>query len=448
MSASLPPGPIADLFAHLRRLRLNAGQPSYRDLAGEAGVSYTTVHSAIRGPRVPKWGLLELIGESLNADQAELKRMWTAAWTAQNEGGEVAERSPEARIEAVRRGAADMLARLREIRTAPHIELTGTLSVTERTRVHKGKVNRVLFSPDCDTAATVGEDGMVRLWQPAGSPSPALEIEAHDGAVYGASFSRDGELLATAGRDRMVRIWRTKDGSPVGVPLEHDRSARDVAFGLPGGLLVSVSSDGATQIWDPLAGRVVDRPFPCRSRPLLCVAVSGDGATVAVGGADGIVESWDRTGTAAPVRLKAHTDQVKALAFDPVHRRLASSGMDRTTVLWDIGNGERIGEPVCVHNGTVYALAFSPDGAMLASGSYDGTIRAVDPAAPDEPCRILVRSRSSIRSIAFSPDGGVLAGATADGTLLLGSSTRSAVSGAELDEVQAAVERLLALTDR
>lgn len=448
MSASLPPGPVADLFAHLRRLRLHAGQPSYRHLAGEARVSYTTVHSAIRGPRVPKWGLLELIGESLGADQAELKRLWTAAWTAQNEGDEVAERSPQARIEAVRRGTIDLLALLREIRTASHIEPTGTLSVTEQKGAHKGKVNRVLFSPDGATAATAGEDGMVRIWRPAGSPRPALQIEAHDGAIYGASFSRDGELLATAGRDRMVRIWHTKDGTSMGVPLKHDRSARDVAFGLPGELLVSVSSDGATQIWDPATGKVVDRPFPCRSRPLLCTAVSSDGATVAVGGADGDVEIWNHTGATDPIRLKAHTDQVKALAFDPLHRRLASSGMDRTTMLWDVCNGERLDEPVCTHDGTVYALAFSPDGAMLASGSYDGTIRALNRAAPDEPCQTLVHSRCSIRSIAFSPDGGLLVGATADGTLLLGSSVRPAVSAAELDEVQAAVERLLASTDQ
>lgn len=395
---------------------------------------------------MPKWGLLELIGENLSADQAELKRLWTLAWTAQNEGGEVAERSPQARIDAIRLGATGLLARLREIRTAPHIESTGTLSVNERMLIHKGKVNRVLFSPVGDAAATVGEDGMVRLWRPTASMSPALDIEAHQGAVYGASFSRDGDLLATAGRDQKVRIWHTKDGSPAGAPMAHARSARDVAFGLPGGLLVSVGSDGATHVWDPATGHVVDRPFPPRSRPLPSVAVSDDGATVAVGGADGVVEIWDRTGTTATLRIQAHTESVKALAFDPVRRHLATAGMDRTTVLWDINTGERIGEPICAHEGTVYALAFSPDGTILASGSYDGTIRAVDPEAPGEPCRTLVRSKSSIRSIAFSPDGGLLAGATADGALLLGSSTRPAVSGAELDEVQMAVEHLLELT--
>jgi hypothetical protein len=63
--------------------------------------------------------------------------LWTAAWTAQHERGEVAEQSPQARIEAVRLGAADLLARVRDVRSAPHIELTGTLSVSERTRAHR-----------------------------------------------------------------------------------------------------------------------------------------------------------------------------------------------------------------------------------------------------------------------------------------------------------------------
>jgi WD40 repeat protein len=294
--------------------------------------------------------------------------------------------------------------------------------------------------------ATAGQDGLLRIWKPDEGNSPFLSIEAHDGAIYGVSFSRSGHLIATAGSDRAVNVWNPKDGSLVAGPLEHDRSVRAVAFGLDDDLLVSVSSDGSTRIWNPTMGYVVEQPFARRSRPLLCAAVSTDRRLVAVGGADGVVELWDSTGERPPTRLAGHSDQVKAVAFNPIDGTLASSGTDRTTLLWDTHSGELSGEALHGYDGTVYSLAFSPDGAILASGSYDGTVRAATMpgmAPTDEP---IVETSSAARSVAFSPDGMAFAVATADGSILLCSSTRAEIPGAELDDVLTGLEHLVDAT--
>jgi hypothetical protein len=77
-----PPGAIADLFDRLHQLYLHAGEPGVRQIASGIGrgvISYTTIHNVFRGPRVPKWGYLELIVEQLDGDVEEIRQLWVSA---------------------------------------------------------------------------------------------------------------------------------------------------------------------------------------------------------------------------------------------------------------------------------------------------------------------------------------------------------------------------------
>ena len=57
----------------------HAGRPSLRDLGRQVGVSRTTVGAAFSEPRVPRWGVLELIVEALGGDIDEFHRLWLTA---------------------------------------------------------------------------------------------------------------------------------------------------------------------------------------------------------------------------------------------------------------------------------------------------------------------------------------------------------------------------------
>jgi Tetratricopeptide repeat/NB-ARC domain len=77
-----PSGPITDLFDRLHEIHLEAGQPSVREIAvriGRGAISSSTIHNIFRGPRVPKWGFLELVVEALHGDTAEFLKLWQAA---------------------------------------------------------------------------------------------------------------------------------------------------------------------------------------------------------------------------------------------------------------------------------------------------------------------------------------------------------------------------------
>src|SRR5918911_921418 len=72
-----------------------------------------------------------------------------------------------------------------------------------------------------------------------------------------------------------------------------------------------------------------------------------------------------------------HADRIRAVAYAPDGRLLASGSIDNTVRLWDTANGTEL-RALKGHTRPVLSLAFSRDGRVLASGSADETIRLWD----------------------------------------------------------------------
>jgi len=72
-------GPHRDLVVALHRLHHEAGWPSLRAMAREVGCSPTTVSTVFSSPRLPSWGVLELVIEALDGDAEDFHELWCAA---------------------------------------------------------------------------------------------------------------------------------------------------------------------------------------------------------------------------------------------------------------------------------------------------------------------------------------------------------------------------------
>ena len=143
------------------------------------------------------------------------------------------------------------------------------------------------------------------------------------------------------------------------------------------------------------------------------VAISRNGQYWAAGSRRGEVRVWHEAGQTLHLAWQAHTDTVRALAFSPDERRLASGSLDGTITLWEVERGARLWAGW--HTNSVLSLAFAPDGRTLASSGNDAPVRLWDPHS-GTPLETLPHS-APVFALAWSPDGRLLASGDLEGCI-------------------------------
>ncbi len=177
--------------------------------------------------------------------------------------------------------------------------------------------------------------------------------------------------------------------------------------------------------WDAqsLAGEASDAaaaielaPLPPRFQPALAIAISPDGARLAVGRGSRIV-LYDLADDARPQLgvLTGHQDVVQSLAFSPDGAWLASGGF-RRVFLWDPTQPQLRAELTGL-TGRVTVLAFLPDGETLvaADGQPGQTNTLRTWSIPDgEPTMHWPAHADTIFALQISRDGKTLVTGGAD----------------------------------
>jgi WD40 repeat protein len=186
---------------------------------------------------------------------------------------------------------------------------------------HVSEVSAAAFTSDGRQLVTIGDNGLVRLWDTtAKNRKHTLPLA---GVYRLVAIAPDDTFLALAGYDRSVLIWDLAAQQPSAVLVGHTDTVNSVVIAPDGSWLATAADDGTARIWDAETGqqRVI---LSADTGPVHAVAISPDGRWLAATSNDGSVRIWNSAGEAAAMmRVGA---PAFACAWSPSGRRLIVGG--------------------------------------------------------------------------------------------------------------------------
>lgn len=298
-----------------------------------------------------------------------------------------------------------------------------------RFKPHHGAVNAVDFGLGGAVMLTAGADGAALVWdmgrvQPmrffAAEGIPEVEalprgavgqlgsanLRHEDVVVRVAHAAENGgrRWMATAAVDGTLWLWDATNGEAQASLEGHQGVIRDLRFSSDGEMLVGVDGPGQVHVWRVADGALV-KTLSGLSSAATVAALEPSGDVLAVGLESGEVVLFDVAEWELLETLRGHQGVVSDLAFHSRRRRLASSSLDGSVVIWVLGRKYVESKPLMGWRGLsggALALAYSPDGNTLAASAGDNKITLWDTRLGEETAALSAYTRPS--QISFLPD--------------------------------------------
>lgn len=254
------------------------------------------------------------------------------------------------------------------------------------------------------------------LLLPSGIGSAQAQLRGHGGPVRALAISRDGTEAVSGSFDSSAIRWSLKRDVAEQVMRFHDSAVNAVAF-LRDGRIATAGADAHIAIWT--SGRPQpDSVLDGHTAPVVNLAVSPDGTTLASASWDRTVRLWSLAG-GAPRVLEGHSQNVNGVAFMPDGRNLVSAGYDATVRIWPVRSsqmGGQANDQVTTRNlpTPLNAVAVAPDGEIVAAGA-DGKAYFLSPQG--EMLGEIKASSVPIIALAISHDGALVAAAGIRGSV-------------------------------
>lgn len=253
-------------------------------------------------------------------------------------------------------------------------------------------------------------------------PAPTQAMHAGSN-VTSLAWSPNGNLLASGSVDTVIRVWNPKTGQLQFTLLGHSREVNSLAWNPDGSRLASTGwYDASLRIWDVQTRQSV---LVINTNQLLnSVCWSPDGKQLATSSESQAIYTWNAangkqltefTPGSARQGISWNPDGIRIASGSGIQSRIATGSgynsdapsLDKgLVIISDAATGDRLLE-LRGHTGLIRATAWSPDGKLLASGGNDGAVIIWEPTTSK---RIRsYRMYQTIEDIHWRPDGKIIA---------------------------------------
>ena len=226
-----------------------------------------------------------------------------------------------------------------------------------------GQINSLKFSRNAKFLLAAGgrggQSGKAVLYNVETGAKVTEVGSAETDAVLAADLSADQTLIAVGTPTKMVRVYAVADGAVVQSIKKHTDWVTAVEFSPDGVLLATGDRAGGVFVWEAATAREF---HALRGHTGMVADLSwrADSNVLATASLDGSVRLWEMDNGTQVKTWAAHAGGCEAVRFAP-DGRLATTGRDKVTKLWD-GNG-----------GALKQFEAFPDIGLRVAVSHDNT---------------------------------------------------------------------------
>jgi hypothetical protein len=242
-----------------------------------------------------------------------------------------------------------------------------------------GTVRAVAWSPDGQQIA-IGAGNIVTFLAPF--TGTIESTHQHTAPVISLAWSLHYPLwLVSAGEDKQAIVWDATTHVPQTIFTRHTTTIESASWASDGQTIGTSSHGGVIRIWNSANGMQLHGLFLDAQIPMRALAFASAGTQLAVGGDDGIVRFWNGLACQQPKqgqfgaqcadipqRLHAHSKAIRAVAWSPDGRFLATGADDGMLAIWYPAQNQALLLKIH-HQAPVLALHWSPDGKQIATAS-------------------------------------------------------------------------------
>lgn len=194
-------------------------------------------------------------------------------------------------------------------------------------------------------------------------PANVILRDAHNNG-YALAFDDGSQTLASGGSEGRIRLWILPQGREIAGWMAHTGSIQGLRFINRDRELLSAAYDGALARWTRDGVLLQRLATPA---PITGMAMNEREGLVITGHGDGHVRLWRWPELSLQADLALHRGAVRAVAYHPTGRQLASSGADGRVFYWRLnGKPQMLPQPPT----DAQDLIFSPGGETLMGGGW------------------------------------------------------------------------------